>query len=236
MTRLLLLPTLACLLLSPPLALAQTAGAPPDNSTVLHLTEEAQRMMPRDRLHAVLRVDSTDQDAAKLQGEINRRMQAAVARAKTVAGITLSTGGYFVYQERPEGEPPRWHGSASLTLISRDAAPLLTLVGGLQQDGLAISALTYELTPEAVHSAEDALTAEALKRLKERGQRIADDLGLAVGRLRDVHVGNATGEAPVPHILARSAFSAAAAAPVAEPGQATVTVSVSAEIELVAKR
>ncbi len=235
MARPLFLLVLASILLSPPLAAAEKAAAPADDATVLHLTEQAQRMVPRDRLRAVLRIDSTDADAATLQAAINRRMQAAVARAKTVAGISLSTGGYFVYQERPEGEPPRWHGSASLTLVSRDAAPLLILIGGLQQDGLAISGLTYELTPEAVRSAEDALTAEALTRLKERGQRIADDLGMAVGRLRDVRVGNATGEAPVPHILARSKVSPAAT-PVAQPGEAAVTVTVSAEIELVAKR
>lgn len=213
---------------------AAAAGAPAtEGVTVLHLSAEAERMVPRDRLRAVLRVEGADADPARLQAEINRRMAAAVAHAKTVAGVTLATSGYSVFEETAKDQPPRWHGTAGLTLTAQDAAPLLALVGELQQSGLALSALDYELSPEAARKAEDALTTEALTRLRERASRVAESLGLTVLRIRDLRLGNAAGTVPPPRpfMMARAA-SSAAPPPVAEPGDATVSLSVDADVEL----
>jgi uncharacterized protein len=213
---------------------AAAADAPASESvTVLHLSAEADRMVPRDRLRAVLRVEGADADPARLQAEINRRMAAAVARAKSAAGVTLATSGYSVYEEMAKDQPPRWHGTAGLTLTAQDAAPLLALVGELQQSGLALSALDYELSPEAARKAEDALTAEALARLRERASRVAESLGLTVLRLRDLRLGNAAGAVPPPRpFMMAKAASSAAPPPVAEPGTATVSLSVDADVEL----
>jgi uncharacterized protein len=216
-------------------ALAQTLSAPlPENATLLHLTEQAQRLVTRDQLRAELRVEAVDADAAKLQAEINRRMAAALARAKSVAGVTIETGGYSVYPQQsgpPIPRNPQWHGSTTLSLTAHDPVPLLALVGGLQQDGLVVSALAYELTPAAAKTVEGELTDEALTRLKERAERVAALLGLAVARLRDLRVGNAGGTQPLPRFRAEAALSSSPP-PVAEPGQASVTVSVDADVVL----
>lgn len=217
--------------LSMPALAAEAAG---DGATLLHLSEQAERPVARDRLRAVLRVEASEADAARLQAEINRRMAAAVARAKSVAGVTILTGGYAVYEQHAKDQPPLWHGSAGLTLTAQDAAPLLALAGELQQSGLLISALNYELTPEAARKAEDELTTQALDRLRQRAERVAGALGLAVLRLRDLRVGNASGAQPAPRLFAAAAGGAPA--PLAEPGEATVAVSVDAEFELGAKR
>lgn len=211
---------------------ALAAEAPGDTATVLHLSERAERPVVRDQLRAVLRVEASDSDAARLQAEIDRRMAAAVARAKSVAGVSLFTSGYAVSQQQGKDQPPQWHGSAGLTLTEREpAAPLLALLGELQQSGLLMSSLAYELTPEGTRQAEDELTAEALERLRQRAGRIAVTLGVAVRRIRDLRVGNATGAQPAPRLFATVA-GGGAPAPVAEPGEATVGVSVEAEFEL----
>lgn len=235
MTRLILAVALGLL---PALAAAQTPSPPvPDNATLLHLGEQAQRMVTRDELHAVLRVEAADADAAKLQAAINKRLQAAVARAKRVAGVTVATGGYSVFQEPPKDKPPRWHGMATLSLVARDAAPLLELAGSLQQDGLVVSSLAYELTPETARSAEDELTGEALARVKQRAERTAAALGLAVERIRDLRIGKAGGVPPGPRMMMLGgAAPGAPPPPVAEPGEAQVTVSVEAEVLLVPRR
>jgi uncharacterized protein len=221
-------------LLCPSLPVAAADAPATEGVTVLHLSAEADRMVPRDRLRAVLRVEGADADPARLQAEINRRMAAAVARAKTVSGVTLATSGYSVFEEMVKDQPLRWHGAAGLTLTAQDAAPLLALVGELQQSGLALSALDYELSPEATRKAEDALTAEALTRLRERASRVADSLGLTVLRIRDLRLGNAaaTPPQPRPFMMARASSSSAAPPPVAEPGDATVSLSVDADVEL----
>ena len=226
------------LLLPLPAVAAETAGTPHD-ATMLHLSEQAQRQVPRDRLDAVLRVEGADADAARLQSDINKRLAAAVARAKSVAGVTLTTGGYYVYQDRPKEGPGQWRGSASLTLESKEAAPLLALIGELQQSGLVLSSLGYQLSPDAARAVEDQLTAEALARLRLRAQRVAESLGLTIVRIGDLHLGNAGGTPPMPRMFAAAApssMSAAATLPVAEPGEATVSVSVEADIELRPKR
>ncbi len=220
-----------------PAAAAEPQSAPSgDATTMLHLSEQAERMVARDRLGAVLRVEGSDADAARLQADINRRMAAAVARAKGVPGVTVSTGGYSVYQEHPKQGPAQWHGSASLTLAAQEAAPLLALVGTLQQNGLALSSLAYELSPEAARAVEDELTAEALARLRQRAERVARSLGLSVLRIGDLRLGNAGGIVPMPRPLFVARMREAAPAPAAEPGEATVSVSVDADVLLVPKR
>jgi predicted secreted protein len=231
--------TLALVLLvalTPP---AFAAAAPTDSQTLLHLSERAERPVVRDELRAVLRVDASDSDAARLEAEINRRMAEAVARAKGVAGIKIFTSGYSVYQQQLKDQPAQWHGTASLTLTARDASTLLKLAGELQQSGLLMSSLAFEVTPEAARGVEDELTSEALLRLRARAQRVAADLGMAVVRIRDISVGNASGLQPVPRFFnaasAAAATPAAAPPPVAEPGEATVSVFVNAEIEIAPK-
>ena len=109
---------------------------------------------------------------------------------------------------------------------------LLKLAGALQSDGLSTSALTYEISPETVRGAEQDLTAEALVGLDDRATSIAEQMHLTVLRYRDLRVGNAeTGGRPMPRFAAM-----AVAAPVAEPGEATIRVTVEAELLLLPPR
>lgn len=119
-----------CLAAFPLLAAAQSP--PPGNNSLLHLSETAQRDVPRDRLRADLAVDFTDLDAAKVQAEINRHMAAALTRIKAVPDVAIETNGYSVYQDRSDKGPQRWHGSQSFALTSKNFAALLVLVGTLQ--------------------------------------------------------------------------------------------------------
>ena len=226
---------------APALAQAPPSAPLPENATLLHLSEPAQRLVPRDQLRAVLHVEAVDTDAAKLQTDINRRLAAALAKAKSVTSLRVETSGYSVYPDSgpsvvSKGRSNQWRGSASLSLIGQDPAPILALVGELQKEGLVLSSLAYELTPAAARAVEGELTDEALARLKERAQKIAATLGLSVERIRDLHVGNALGTQPGPRVFAEKMVTASAPAPVAEPGEATVTVTVDADIVLAPRR
>src|SRR5207237_6790647 len=119
----------------------------------------------------------------------------------------------------------------SLSLVDQDFAELLALVGDLQNDGLAVSSLAFELSPEAARAAQDELTNEALNRLRERSERIAMELHLSFQRYRDIRVGNVGGERPVP--MRAMAAAAPPAPPVGEAGDAIVQVSVDADVVLV---
>ena len=217
-------------------AVAQSAPLQPpasDQST-LHLSETAQRDVPRDLLRAMLAAEATDPDAGKVQATINQRMSAATTRIKQVAGVTLETGGYSVYRETPDKLPPRWHGSQTVELTSKDFAALLSLIGTLQQQGLVIQSLAPDISREARQSVEDALTDEALTRLKQRADRIAATAGVNLRGIRSLTVGNVNAPPPIMRPVLRMAATEAAPAPppVAEPGNATVSITATAEFAL----
>jgi len=200
--------------------------------TVLHLSQTAERTIVRDLLRIELRVGETGGDARSVQAEINRRMAAALGRARQVQAVRVETGAYNVGEERPQNAPARWRGTQSLILIGKDTDSMLKLAGALQSDGLSTSSLGYDVSPETVRGAEEDLTAEAIAALDHRAASIADHMHLTVVRFRDLRVGNAeTGGPPVPRFAAM-----AAAAPVAEPGEAVVRVTIEAELLLAPPR
>jgi predicted secreted protein len=206
-----------------------TLAQPADqNTTVLHLSQTAETDVLRDLLRIDLRVEETGTDPLAVQTDINRRMAAALDRAHQVQGVQVETGSYSVGEERPQNGPSSWRGTQSLILRSKAADAALKLAGALQSDGLLMSSMVYEASPETVRGAEEDLTAEALAALDRRAASIADRMHLAVLRYRDLHVGNAATEGrPIPRFAA-----AAMAAPVAEPGEATIRLTVEAELVL----
>lgn len=217
-------------------ALAQTAApqSPLSDQSMLRLSETAQRDVPRDLLRATLAAEATDADAGKVQADINQRMSAALTRIKQVAGVTVETGGYNVYREMPDKQPPRWHGSQTVNLTAKDFAALLGLTGALQQQGLVIQGLSPDISREAKQTVEDALTDEALTRLKQRAERIAATAGVKLLGIHALTVGNVNAPPPIVQPLMRMAAASAAPMPppVAEAGNATVSVTATAEFTL----
>ncbi|MBU6507003.1 MAG: SIMPL domain-containing protein [Alphaproteobacteria bacterium] len=226
--------SLAAALLVAAVAPVCAQPAPPPSGTALTLSTHADKTLPRDQLEAELRVDAMDANAARVQADVNRRMAAALAHAKTVAGVTVETTGYSVYQERDaKGNPTRWHGSQALRVKSGDFAALLNLVGTLQGQGLALSSLTAELSPAAAKAAQDELTDTALKDIRARADRIAATLGTHVERYAELRVGNASvPPMPIRFMAAAAPASSSMPPPVAATGDATVSVNVDATVLL----
>jgi predicted secreted protein len=215
--------------------LAHPAFADPPEPAVLHLTQTAEQRLPRDLLHAELRAEKTGADPQSVEAAINQSMAKALSQARQVPGVKVGTGSYSVYRDASQKDAAAWTGSQSLVLTGSDSASLLKLAGALQSAGLVMSNLAYEASPEAVRGAEDVLTAEALAALERRAGVIAEQLHLSVLRYRDLTVGNAqTSGGPMPRLALAAAGSMPA--PVAAPGEATVSVTVNADILLAAKQ
>ena len=106
------------LLLAPLPAAAQPAEPSP---TVLHLSQTAERRVMRDLLRVELRVEETGSDPLALQAAVNRRMAAALQRARQVQGVEVETGNYEVNEEQPQNAPRRWRASQSLILTGKAA-------------------------------------------------------------------------------------------------------------------
>jgi len=217
-------------------ASAQTARDA-DGFTTVTLVESAQRDVPRDRLKITLRVEEIGPDPAAVQAAVNRRVAAAVERARAVAGIRVETGGYWVGEEAARNAPTRWRGNQTLTLITGNPSALLPLAGELQASGLLAAGQAWELTPGAARQVEDELTAEALQRARQRAEFVAREMGLAVVRFAGIAVGGAGRDLPqpMPRMMAAPASASFSSAPppmVAEAGEQTVVVNVQVEVLL----
>jgi uncharacterized protein len=213
-------------------ALASQGAAADDATTEIHLTQEATRQVPPDRLRASLRVEAKGADPRQVQADVNRRMKAALAKAKSHADVTAETGGYSVNRDFSQKDKVVWQGDQTIDLTSPNFDALLSLVGELQGDGLLIGELHFFLARDTLQNAQSALTSAALDELKTRADEVAHDLGLRVDHIEDLTVGNATASTnPVP-LMRFAAAAAPAPPPVAQAGDATVSLTVQADVIL----
>jgi predicted secreted protein len=176
-----------------------------------------------DELVATLRAEATAATAAAAQQAVNSAMAAALARARQVTDVTASTEGYTAWQAT---QPQRWQASQTLTLRSHDGPALLTLVGELQQKGLAIGELSWQLSHEASRAARDQAMRDALSALRGRADAAAGLLGLRFESFQRVSIAMPQ---PVP-IMPRAMMAMAAAAPTPPSAQAE-DIPVSATVD-----
>lgn len=223
--RRLLAPMLAALLA--PLILAAPAAAQPTPlaETALHIGETAEVTRAPDEVVAVLRAEARASTAAGAQEAVNRAVAAAVARARTVQGLTVATGGYWTARV---DEGRAWQASQQVTLRGSDAAALLETAGALQQQGLAMGGLSWQLTREATRTAREEASRLALEALRRRAAAVAEQLGLQLVGLREVRI-DAPDHAPRPMaMMAARASAAPPAPPVAVAEDVVVSATVSA--------
>jgi predicted secreted protein len=205
------------------------------NTTDIQLVQQAQIVVPRDRITATLRVIARGPNARQIQIEINRKMVDALSKVKNAPAVTAETGSYSV--NRPYnaqgGEGNDWRGEQTLTLTSGDFEAVLNLAGGLQNDGLVMGEMRFFVSPDSLKAVQDELTATALKAMEDRAGNIAGDLHLKVERYKTITVGNAAeqfGEAAVSSKGAIAGPSRKAPPPAAIAGEALVTLTVNSTV------
>ena len=238
-------PVLASLLLAGP-ALAQPALTQPAHAqqalpavqTVLRLAETATVTIRPDELAASLRAETVAGTAAEAQGRVNTAIADALARAKTVSGITVSTGGYSVYRINPSSnertgadKAERWQAGQSLELKGQDGIALLKLVGELQKSGLAVRNLGWRLSPEAARGARAQATRLALAGLRGRADEAAAQIGLAFEGFREIRLDSVRPDPIAPRMMS-AAMAAGGSAPPPSAEAEDVSVSATAEADV----
>jgi predicted secreted protein len=214
------------------------AAAPAHAETLLRLSETATVMEHPDELDATLRVDVTAPNPAQAQRQVNATMEAALATAKAVSGVTVSTGGYFVWRVGPTASvvPEHWQANQSLELTSHDGAALLKLVGDLQQKGLAVGQLGWRLSEAATRTARAEATRKAIAALRGRAEEAAALLDLRFGSFKEVNL-DSTRPQPIPRMMAMAApvASASASPPSAEATDVSISATAEADVVLLPK-
>ena len=238
-------PKFAALLAAMPLlvlalpSVAADANSSLPGKTEIHLSQQAVRILARDRLRATLRIEAKGNNGRQIQQEINKRMAASLEMAKKSPAVIAETGSYTVHQNYNTKDANLWEGSQTLTLSSEDFDAVLNLVGDLQNNGLLMSEMQFFLAPETLTAAQDDLTAAALTALRTRVDSVASDLNMTVDHYRLISIGNAQEEFDQlgnRRAGARAVASGKARPPAVQAGDATVTLGVTADVVLVPRR
>jgi len=198
------------------------------------VTASATASVANDRMHAWLRSEIDNPDPAKAASEVNTRIAKALARAKAVPGVEVSTSGYSSFQITEKNQPTRWRVTQSLFLEASDFATLAALVSRLQgEDGLLLSGLNFSVSEASRRKSEDALTQHMIKSWQARAKNAADGLGFPGWRVGKVTI--QTGDHAPPRPLQRSvgvAYAASAAPIAVEGGNSDITVTISGDAVL----
>ena len=153
----------SCLLMVAPTAAEE--AAPVYDQVSLSVT--AEERVGNDVLVADLYSEREGERAAEIASEVNDNVSWALGEARGIEDVSVQTTGYHsqpVYRDRTV---IGWRVRQSIRLESRDAAGLSELIGRLQSR-LAVSSITYKISPQQRSGAEDALIRRALAAFDQR--------------------------------------------------------------------
>jgi len=204
----------------------------PDGQVILNISATVREEVEQDLLVATMQYSAENTDSTKLQNEINEAMQKAVTRAKKEDKevVKINTGSYNVYERTDQRTKERkWYGQQQLTITSQNKDAVLKLVGDLQSMGLKMNGLNYMVDPKTAVKVQDDLMEVAIKELTIRANRVAKALGKSSAEIRELNT-QSNSYSPKQHNFARAEMMAvssdAIAAPVAEAGEDTISMTV----------
>ena len=206
--------------------------APPQN--VLQLSASGEVEVLQDWLSLSLTTSREGSEAAAVQAELRKALDAALAQVRPSAQpgqMDVRSGDFSIHPRyNRDGKISGWQGRAELVLEGRDF-PRITQAAA-RAGSMTIGNLGFGLSREQRAKVEAEAQAIAIERFKTKAAGIAKAFGFASYTLREVSVGGGEG-APQPRMYGMAKAQAMAAdAPVAvEPGRSTVQVTVSGTVQ-----
>lgn len=214
-------------------ALAQSA-APPQN--VLQLSASGQVEVQQDLLTLTLAATREGADAAAVQAELRKAVDAALAELrKTVQpGQMEVRSGDFGVNPRygRDSKISGWQGRAEVVLEGRDF-PRITQAAA-RVPSMTIGQLAFGLSREQRARVESDAQAQAIERFKAKAAEVAKAFGFAGYTLREVSIqssGGAVAPRRVAMVQAASVLSSSDAPVQVEPGRSVVEVTVSGAVQ-----
>lgn len=213
-----------------------------DKYTRLSLSVTETIEVEEDMLIANMQYEHEAAIAREVQNAINKRVKQAKLMADKVPEVKFSTEHYNIYKYHPNrrrNDPDRdkyvWRGSQSISMKSMDSDKLLKLAGDMQDIGLLMKGLNFVVSPGKYEEAKDSLLEVAIIKLKSKAERAARALGKQKIEFININVDNNYRH---PQPLARNYSMSADMAkeamhdPVAAPGQASISLTVSAVVKI----
>lgn len=209
--------------------------APPDLTRRVTLSASASVQIAQDVLSLSLTAAREGADAQAVQTQLKAALDDALTLARREAknsGIEVRTGrfGLFPRYDR-NGKMTGWQGSVELLLQGRDFARMGEIAGKLQT--LTVASASFGLTPEQRQGAETTAQSQAIAQFRQRATEAAKGFGYATYSLIEANIHSGDSGGGRPPMMAMSARSVAAEAPVPlEAGLTSVTVTVTGSVQM----
>jgi predicted secreted protein len=212
-----------------------------EDGTYLNLSVIETKQVEPDILIANLRYESESESAKEVQNKINQMMKKALSVAEKKENIEVSTEQYSVYKfskpvKQGATEKELWKGSQSIVIKSKSTEDILALSGQLQEIGLVMSDLHYEVSIAKIEETRTSMVENAINKLLSHAKRVAGIIGLKEVKIKNINIEGDNRYPPVPYPkLMRTAAAnvvSSITAPISAPGKIDITLNISATILL----
>ncbi|WP_120968740.1 SIMPL domain-containing protein [Comamonas sp. lk] len=204
---------------------------------VLNLQAQGVVEVKQDWLTATLSATKEGRDAAAVQSQLQKAVEAAmtVLRRDAQAGqLDLSSGNFSVSPRYGNnGKMDGWQGRAEIVLQGRDFVRITQAAAKVPE--MTLASMGFGLSREAREKVEGEAQAKAIEAFRQRAASISKSFGFAGYSLGEITVNSGEGmtRPPYPRMMAMSKAGYADAAPVpVEADKAEVTVSVSGSVQM----
>ena len=215
--------------------LSVTAHAEEPRYNQISLSTQVSHEVAHDLMQVTLYTEAQNQDPAALAAEITRTLNAGLAKARGVQGVTVSQGSrnsYPVYSEKGE-QISAWRERAEIRLESADLAALSKLTGDMLKT-LKMGGMSFSIADATRKKEEDALIKDAVAAFKERAQLTTEALGGSTYKLVSLNLNSGGFVRPPMRMEAMKAasFASDSVTPDVEAGTSQVTMNADGVIEV----
>jgi predicted secreted protein len=229
------------LLFSATTLLSVSAMAEEPRYNHIALRAEVNQEIAHDLMHVTLYSEAQDSDPAALAAQIGQTLNASIAQARTVKGVSVSSGSrnsYPVYSENKGDDKGQqitaWRERAELRLESADFSALSKLTGDMLQT-LKMGGMNFSIASDTRKTHEDALLKAAVAAFKARAQLATEALGGSGYKLVSLNLNTGGFQPPMPmrmQSMKGAAMMDAAVTLEIEAGTSQVSISADGVIEV----
>lgn len=198
-------------------------------ATQIEISVDGTRQASNDLANAVLFAEAGAARASEAARSVNASMADAIKRCRENSSMVCRTGSTSTHPSYGKnGRIEGWRVRSELLVESANIAGFSDFIGRLQET-LSVSHVGLRPSASTRKQAEDAAIIDTLAAFRARAALIADAMGkpYRITRL------NVAAHANVPMPVMRTMMMKAEAAPLPiEAGEATVSVTISGQIEL----
>ena len=212
----------------------------PEDNTYFNLSVVESTQVEQDLLIASLRYDVESESPKLVQDKINQTMKKALAIAEKKSMLDISTERYSVYKYSKQVKDKSnikeiWKGSQTIIIKGKATEDILVLSGELQEMGLVMNDLHYELSVEKYEETRASMTEKAVNKLLFQAKKMADIIGAKKIKILNIGIeGDNRSQEPQQALMRSAAINSSETitAPVSSPGKTDVKLTIFGSVSL----